>query len=72
MKRWDITDKEEAKKELSNLRCSYEKDNALYNVTEYALEYCECDENGNFVSGSDYDLAEEIKKVKIYGVCSII
>lgn len=70
VKRWDITDEEEAKKELRNLRCSYEKDNELYNVTEYALEYCEYDEDGNFVCGSDYDLAEEVKKIKIYGVCN--
>lgn len=29
------------------------------NVTEYALEYCECDEDGEFIQGADFDLAEE-------------
>lgn len=59
VRRWNITDAEEAKKELNLHKCSYERDGALYNVAEYALEYCECDEDGNFVCGSDYDLAEE-------------
>lgn len=59
VRRWNIKDAEEAKKELNLHKCSYERDGALYNVTEYALEYCECDEDGNFVCGSDYDLAEE-------------
>lgn len=26
---------------------------------EYALEYCECDEDGEFIQGADFDLAEE-------------
>lgn len=29
-------------------------------VEEYAIEYCECDEDGEFLSGSDYNLAEEV------------
>ena len=59
LKRWSIDQAEEAKEELQKYRCSYTADIALHNVTEYALEYCEYDEEGSFVSGSDYDLAEE-------------
>lgn len=28
-------------------------------IDEWALEYCECDEDGEFVEGSDYDMADE-------------
>ena len=64
VKRWRMDEVEEAKRELSQYRCCYEKDGLLYNVTEYALEYCVCDEDGNFVCGSDYDLAEEKKRIE--------
>lgn len=59
MKRWSIDKKEEAKAELAKYRCSYGKDYDCHNVTEYALEYSELDEDGEFVNGGDYDLAEE-------------
>lgn len=59
MERWSIEEIAEAKAELAKYRCSYTKDGELYNVTEYALEYCECDGDGEFISGSDYDLAAE-------------
>ena len=60
LKRWSIEQEEEAKKALSNLKCSYRQPNGSYTVIEeYALEYCECDEDGEFVSGSDFDLADE-------------
>ena len=59
LKRWDIEQKEEAKAELMKHKCSYSKDIELHYIEEYALEYCKCDEDGEFVEGSDYDLAEE-------------
>lgn len=34
------------------------------NVEEYALEYCETDQDGEFVEGSDYDLAPETTEKK--------
>lgn len=58
IRRWDIGQKEEARKELAKYRCEYSK-NYLHDIEEYALEYCECDEDGEFLEGSDYDLAEE-------------
>lgn len=64
IKRWSIEDKEEALAELSKYKCSYERYNEyLYEIKEYALEYCQCDEDGEFIEGSDYDYAEA-KKVK--------
>lgn len=57
--RWNIEDKEEAETTLAKYQCEYdygELQNTYY-VTEYALEYCDCDEEGEFISGSDYDLA---------------
>lgn len=58
LKRWNIEQKEEAEKELKNYKCSYKKYQACIDVEEYALEYCECDEEGEFLTGSDYDFAE--------------
>lgn len=58
LKRWSMEQKEEAKKELSALRCRYARYNEhLTDVEEYALEYFEADESGEFVAGSDFDLA---------------
>lgn len=54
VKRWSI-EQEEAKAELAKLTCEY----ANGYITEYALEYCECDEDGEFICGSDFELAEE-------------
>lgn len=62
LERWRADDIDKAKAELAKYHCSYTKDVELHNVTEYALEYCECDENRDFVSGSDYDFAEEETK----------
>lgn len=59
LKRWSIEDQQEAIEKLSKYRCSYIEDGSLYNIEEYALEYCECDEDGEFIQGSDYDLAPE-------------
>lgn len=60
IKRWNIAQEEEAKEELKKFHCSYEKYNDyLMEIEEYALEYCECDEDGEFLEGSDYDFAKE-------------
>lgn len=58
LKRWSIDQKEEAQTELAKHKCRYFKDTELYYVEEYALDYCECDEDGELASGSDYDFAE--------------
>lgn len=66
LKRWsflhiiDIDDIEESTKELSKYHCSYKEDGSLYNIEEYALEYCECDEYGEFVQGSNFEFAKEV------------
>jgi hypothetical protein len=59
VKRWSIDQKEEAEVELAKYRCAYKGGN---NIEEWALEYCECDEDGEFVEGSDFSLAEENTK----------
>lgn len=54
--RWNITNKAEAEAALAKYKCEYdygELQNTYY-VTEYALEYCDTDEDGEFVDGSDY------------------
>lgn len=59
LNRWDIANEDEAKKYLLNYTCKYIKNIESWSVHEYALEYCECDENGDFIQGSDYALALE-------------
>ncbi|MCI8795353.1 MAG: hypothetical protein HFG89_00665 [Dorea sp.] len=58
IQRWVIEDEEEARKELEKRRCSY-NGGYVWDIEEYALEYCECDESGEFIQGSDYELAKE-------------
>lgn len=58
LKVYDISEKEKARIDLKAYRCSYEKSGQLYDVEEYALEYFTADEDGEFVEGSDFDLAE--------------
>lgn len=59
LKRWNIEQEAEAKEELAKYRCSYHSNGHMTWIKEYALEYCECDEEGEFIQGSDYDLADE-------------
>lgn len=67
LQRWKIAEENEAKAQLTKHCCEYNKGIELYYITEYALEYCECDEDGEFVQGSDFDLAEKkITKFEIY------
>lgn len=56
--RWGIADEEKAKKELAKYRCEYKERGNCYNIKEFALMYCECDEDGEFVEGADFDMAE--------------
>lgn len=63
LKRWNIDDKEEALQELAKYRCTYKKGIELYFVEEYALEFCECDSDGEFVCGSDFEYAAEIDDI---------
>lgn len=58
LKRWPIEEEAAAKKELKKFRCTYHRLAELYDIEEYALEYCECNEDGEFWEGSDYYLAE--------------
>lgn len=58
IKRWDISDKENALKELKKYNCVYKKYNdSLIDIEEYMLEYCKCDKDGEFIEGSDYEFA---------------
>jgi len=58
LKRWKIEEAEEAKEELSKFCCKSVRYNEyLTDIKEYALEYFEADENGEFIEGSDFDLA---------------
>ncbi len=65
LRRWKLTSEgeAEAKKELAKYRCTYKRINQIFYIEEYALEYCECDEDGDFISGSDMDFAEIIDEV---------
>lgn len=58
LNRWGIEQKAVAFAELQKYKCSYRKDNQLFDVEEYALEFCVCDDDGEFIDGSDYEFAE--------------
>lgn len=59
LQRWSAEQKEAAREELKKYRCEYIKTGETISITEYALEYFDADENGEFISGSDFDLAKE-------------
>lgn len=62
LKRWNISDKQQAIEELKKYNCKYERYNDyIYEVEEYALEYSERGEDGELIDGCDYDLAETKK-----------
>lgn len=82
LKRWDISEKEEALKELAKYKCSYTgyydcyynrnfSGNLCY-IEEYALEYCGCDVDGDFICGSDYDLAEDETEVRAKEIAQLL
>lgn len=54
LKRWTIEEKEEAKEELAKYPTKYYTIGNIYVATEYALEFCTCDDDGEFIEGSDY------------------
>ena len=58
--RWDIAEHDLAEQELAKYECLYDDSNPDYVVIEeYALAYCECDDDGDFIQGSDFRLAKE-------------
>lgn len=57
LKRYSIDHEQEAKEELAKYNCTYSS-GYVWNVEEYALEYCDCDADGEFIQGSDFDLAK--------------
>lgn len=59
LKRWTYDQLNEAKAELSKYKCTYHEHPDCVDVEEYALEYCDTNTDGEFVNGSDYDLAEK-------------
>ena len=59
LRRWSAEQKEAAREKLKKYRCEYIKTGETISITEYALEYFDVDENGEFISGSDFDLAKE-------------
>ena len=60
VKRWNIEDEDDAKEELEKYRCAYRECTGYVDIEEYAIEYCSCDEDGEFTEGSNFDLAEEL------------
>lgn len=64
--KWVIDDIDDAKEELERHYCSAIGGDKYTEVEEYALEYCDMDENGEFECGSDYDLAESLYKVEYH------
>lgn len=59
LKRWPIEKEEEAKAELAKYKCSYDRRHDYIDIVEYALNYCELDEDGYLIGGGDYYFAEE-------------
>lgn len=57
--RWNIEDIDIAKKELAKYKNKRWTNGSVWDIEEYALEYCECDEDGEFIAGSDYDIAKD-------------
>lgn len=59
LKRWTGEGcREKALEELKKFNSSYYMEEQLTDVTEYAVETYEADEDGEFLEGSDYDFAE--------------
>lgn len=59
LKRWKSEEEQEANAELAKYRCSYEHSGCLWLISEYGLEYCECDEDSEIVWSTSYGLAED-------------
>lgn len=59
LKRWSSDKYGLAKAELNKYKCSYKKSGGYVFADEYVLEYCNTDEDGEFLDGSDFDVAEK-------------
>ena len=59
--RWSIHNEDLAKIELEKHESFYINTGNFWSIEEYALEYCECDDDGEFVEGSEYEFAKESK-----------
>ena len=57
--RWNSNEKEKALDTLKTYKCKYQESNGNYNIEEYALEYFDSNEDGEFILGSDYYIAEK-------------
>lgn len=60
LKKWDYSKKEKAYEELAKYKNEYHHNINTWDITEYALEFYEEDEEEEFISGSDYELAETL------------
>lgn len=60
LKRWVPDDEDNAKIGLARHCCSCKRVFDDCEIVEYAPEYCECDEDGEFIQSCNYILAEEI------------
>ncbi len=64
LKRWTGEGcREKAMEELKKFNNSYYMGEQLVDITEYAVETYEADEDGDFLEGSDYDIAEPVTQV---------
>lgn len=64
IRRWPIGQKAEALAELAKYRCAYRSSStftgsAVTQADEWALEFCECGDGGEYITGADYELAAE-------------
>ena len=59
--RWDIKQEQEAKAELAKYNCGYITDSnpSLVFVEEYALMYCDTDDDGEFIEGANFIFANK-------------
>lgn len=57
VKRWSIDDEAAALAELAKHKCTYSYKNGTVWADEWALEFFEADEDGEFVMGSDEEYA---------------
>lgn len=67
LKRWTGEGcREKAMEELKKFNSSYYIGEQLADVTEYAVETYEANEDGDFLEGSDYDFAEPVTQVYFF------
>lgn len=60
--RWPVAQRAAAQAELARHRCTYHEQTgtggrSVTHANEWALEYCEHDEGGEYLDGGDYELA---------------